>query len=144
MTKEISDSFNELSYYSLFDVAEKARWKMVDLPWDAFDKSRVDDWLVDLVKTIAFGECTTYSATRAFMDLFADDLDFSQWLAVWFYEETKHPHVLLKWLSLAGAKVSAKELIAAREITPMTPSGVEMLTFNIVSNIKPCRNTFAS
>lgn len=135
MKTSATDSFKELSYYSLFDVAEKARWKITELPWEKFDESKVDASLISLVKTMTIGECTTFSATRSFMDLFVEDLDFTQWLAIWFYEETKHPHVLIRWLSLVGEKVSAQELLAAREITPMTQSPVEMLTFNIVSEI---------
>jgi hypothetical protein len=135
MRAVVNDSFKDLSYYSLFDVAEKARWKIADLAWSDFDKSKVDIELITLVKTMTIGECTTFSATRSFMDLFADDLDFTQWLAVWFYEETKHPHVLIRWLSCAGESIGEQELLAAREITPMTKSGVEMLTFNIVSEI---------
>lgn len=135
MRVKATDSFNELSYYSLFEVAERARWKVTELPWDAFDKSKVDTALISLVRTMTIGECTTFLATRSFMDLFADDLDFTQWLAVWLYEETKHPQVLVRWLSCAGEKISEQELLDARAITPMTPSSVEMLTFNIVSEI---------
>jgi len=129
------DSFNELSYYSLFDIAEKARWKMTDLPWASFDKSKVTPELVSLIKTITIGECTTFNATRAFMDLFAEDLDFTQWIAVWLYEETKHPQALVRWLACAGEPMSEQEQLDARIITPMTQSQVEMLTFNIVSEI---------
>lgn len=129
------DSFTELSYYSLFDIAEKARWKLTDLPWDAFEASKVDKNLISLVRNMTIGECTTFLATRAFMDLFASDLDFTQWLSVWLYEETKHPQALIKWLHLAGEKIPEQELLDARAITPMTKSHVEMLTFNIVSEI---------
>jgi len=135
MRVQATDSFNELAYYSLFDVAERARWYMKDLPWDSFDPSKCTPALIAMVKTMTMGECTTFSATRSFMDMFADDLDFTQWLAVWLYEETKHPQALVKWLSIAGEKVSGQDLLDAREITPMTQSKVEMLTFNIVSEI---------
>lgn len=135
MRTKVEDSVNELSYNSLFDIAEKARWKMTELPWDSFDASKCDRKLIELVKIMTIGECTTFNATRSFMDLFAEDLDFTQWIAVWLYEETKHPQALAKWLSLAGQKVSEQELLDARQITPMTESRVEMLTFNIVSEI---------
>lgn len=129
------DVFNELSYYSLFDVAEKARWNMTDIPWGEIDHSKVNNDLIESVKTITFGELTTYSATRSFMEMFSDDLDFTQWLAVWLYEETKHPHALIKWLHCVGASVDSVFLSQGREITPMTPSKVEMLAFNIISEI---------
>jgi rubrerythrin len=135
MRAQVNDSFNELAYYSLFDIAERSRWFMTALPWDSFDASKCTPELISTVKTMTLGECTTFSATRAFMDLFVDDLDFTQWLAVWLYEETKHPQALVKWLSVAGEKVPGQHLLDAREITPMTQSKVEMLTFNIVSEI---------
>ena len=138
----VQNVFKDLTYYSLFDVAEKARWLMTDIPWNEIDHSKVNDELIELVKTIAFGELTTYSATRSFMEMFADDIDFTQWLAVWLYEETKHPHALIKWLHMVGAEVEGRFLMQGREITPMTPSRVEMLSFNVISEIV-AGNTYA-
>jgi len=69
------------------------------------------------------------------MELFEEDIDFTQWLAVWLYEETKHPHVLIKWLSMVGESVSGQFLLDGRQITPMGQSKVETLTFNIISEI---------
>ncbi|HVL02650.1 MAG TPA: hypothetical protein VM553_22680, partial [Dongiaceae bacterium] len=135
MGTAVSNVFKDLTYYQLFDVAEKARWHMTEIPWDEIDHSKVNDNLIALIKTIAFGELTTYSATKSFMEMFADDLDFTQWLAVWLYEETKHPHALIKWLHMVGADVDSSFLMQGREITPMTPSKAEMLAFNIISEI---------
>lgn len=135
MNAKAQDIFNDLSYYSLFDVAEKARWQMTEIEWDKIDKSQINDELLETVKVITFGELTTYSATRSFMEMFQDDVDFTQWLAVWLYEETKHPHALTKWLALNGVKLDEDYLREGRTITPMTDSRVEMLTFNIISEI---------
>ncbi len=135
MNAKVEDIFNDLSYYSLFDVAEKARWQMTDIAWDKIDKTLVNQSLLDTVKVITFGELTTYSATRSFMEMFEDDIDFTQWLAVWLYEETKHPHALTKWLALNDVKLTGEYLMQGRTITPMTDSRVEMLTFNIISEI---------
>ena len=135
MEHPIQDIANELAYFSLFEKAEKSRWKITEIPWDQIDKSKVDEELIALVKSIAASELTTFSATRSFMELFEDDIDFSQWLAVWLYEETKHPHVLIKWLSMVGEPVSGQFLLEGREIQPMNQSKVESLTFNIISEI---------
>ena len=137
---EVADIVGELSYFSLYDVAEQARWKMSDIEWDQIDMSAVDEQLVSMVKSVTFGELTTYSATHAFMNLFEDDIDFTQWLAVWLYEETKHPHVLAKWLSHVGHPLDASFFLEGRKITPMTGSKVEMLTFNIISEIMAASN----
>lgn len=138
--RDIDDILSELSYYELYDIAENARWKMSDIPWETIDRSLVDERLIGLVEGIAFGELTTYSATHSFMNLFVDDIDFTQWLAVWLYEETKHPHVLAKWLSHLGHPLSASFFRQGRKIAPMTGSKVEMLTFNIISEIVATTN----
>lgn len=135
MGTSVNNVFKDLTYYQLFEVAEKARWNITDIPWDEIDHSKVNENLIALIKTIAFGELTTYSATKSFMDMFSDDPDFTQWLAVWLYEETKHPHALIKWLHMVGAEVDSSFLMQGREITPMTPSKAEMLAFNIISEI---------
>lgn len=135
MGASVQNAFKDLTYYSLFDIAEKARWNMTDIPWDEIDHSKVTPELIESIKTMAFGELTTFSATQSFMAMFSDEVDFTQWLAVWLYEETKHPHALVKWLHLVGCDVDSKFLMQGREITPMTPSRVEMLTFNIISEI---------
>jgi hypothetical protein len=135
MEHPIQDIANELAYFSLFENAEKSRWQITEIPWDQIDKSKVDEELIALVKSIAAGEFTTFSATRSFMELFEEDIDFTQWLAVWLYEETKHPHVLVKWLSMVGESVSGQFLLDGRQIQPMNQSKVETLTFNIISEI---------
>lgn len=131
----VSDIIRDLSYYGLFDAAEQVRWTMAEIPWDQIQMSAIDDNLVSLVRGAMFGELTTYSATHAFMTMFTDDIDFTQWLSVWLYEETKHPHALAKWLSHAGHPLSAAFFREGRVITPMSGSRVEMLTYNIISEV---------
>src|SRR4051794_40535054 len=99
MAQAIKDVSGELSYYRLLEASEQGRWIFADLPWDSFDETKVTPDLLHNAKAAAFGELTTFSATEAFMKLFHDDIDFTQWLAVWFYEETKHPLALIKWLA---------------------------------------------
>jgi hypothetical protein len=130
-----TDIIRDLSYYGLFDIAEQARWTMAEIPWGQIQMSAVDDRLISLVRGAMFGELTTYSATHAFMTLFTDDIDFTQWLSVWLYEETKHPHALAKWLSEVGQPLSATFVREGRVISPMAVSRVEMLTFNIISEV---------
>lgn len=126
---------NELSYFSLFDAAEAVRWKMSDFRWEEVDTSKISEELILAVETALAGELTTFSATRAFMDLFSDDVDFTQWLAVWFYEETKHPHALLRWLAAAGKTFDTSYIQENRRIVAMRNSRFETLCFNIASEI---------
>jgi hypothetical protein len=135
MTRVIADVSAEFGYYDLLGASEKARWKFNELPWDAFDKSKATAGDIYAARVSAHGELTTFSATSSFMQLFSDDIDFMQWLAIWFYEETRHPLALIKWLALAGNPTDETFMRTGREITPMTKSKVEMLTFNIVSEI---------
>jgi len=136
----VTDIVQQLSYYALFDVAEDVRWTMSSIPWDQIRTADVDANLISLVRGAFHGELTTYSATHGFMNLFKDDIDFTQWLSVWLYEETKHPHALAKWLSLVGQPLSASFFQEGRVITPMTGSQVEMLTFNIISEVVAAMN----
>jgi hypothetical protein len=138
MTKAIADVSAEFGYYDLLGASEKARWKFGELPWDDFDKSKASDGDIYAATVSAQGELTTFSATSSFMQLFSDDLDFMQWLAIWFYEETRHPLALIKWLALAGSPTDEAFMRSGREIAPMTKSKVDMLTFNIVSEIMAC------
>ena len=133
--KKTPDVANQLTDFKLYDNAEKQRWMMHEINWSEIDRSFVSDSLVETVKKIAFGELTTFSATREFMTLFSDDIDFTQWLSIWLYEETKHPHVFIKWLAEVGEKISSDFITEGRVITTMSKSKVEMLTFNIISEI---------
>src|ERR1044072_9907413 len=83
-------------YYGLFREAESVRWKMSDIPFDEIDADKVTPALIDLVKANAASELTTWTATNQFFQAFADDVDFTQWMTVWLYEETKHAPASLR------------------------------------------------
>lgn len=135
---KVTDVAGDLEYYRLLEGSEQGRWNFADMPWNGLDYSKVTPTLVHNVKAAAYGELTTFSATEAFMKLFRSDIDFTQWLAVWFYEETKHPLALIKWLKQVGVTTDDTFIHKGREITPMTDSRAEMLTFNIISEISAC------
>jgi rubrerythrin len=131
----ISDVSNDLGYYELLGKSEKARWVFHDLPWDELDESKVTPDLIHNVKTAAYGELTTFSATESFMKLFHNDIDFTQWLAVWFYEETKHPLSLVRYLSKLSIPTDETFIHRGREISPMLNDRTVMLVSNICSEI---------
>jgi hypothetical protein len=135
MTHVMGDVGSELGYYRLLEASEKARWPLSELRWDEIDKSKVTTELVEDIKVAAHGEWTTFSATEAFMKLFHGDVDFSQWLAVWFYEETKHPLAFIRWLAKLGIPTDESLIHHGRKIAPMAGSKVEVLTSNICSEI---------
>ncbi len=124
-----------LSYFDLLAASEQGRWNLSELPNEKLDRSKVTPELIRNVEALAFGELTTFSATASFMNLFQDDVDFTQWISVWFYEETKHPLALIRWLHLVDVPIDKSFIHRGREIRPMTTSKIEMLVFNIISEI---------
>src|SRR5215510_12030699 len=90
------DLLDTALYYSLFREAEAVRWKMSDIPFSAIETDKASPALVGLMKELAAAELTTWTATNQFFEAFSDDVDFTQWLTVWLYEETKHPQALMR------------------------------------------------
>lgn len=130
----LTNAVGEL-YPDLTDVAEAVRWKLSDLPWKAFQKAQATPGLMGVVREMAYSEQTTFSATQKFMEAFGDDPDFSQWVSVWFYEETRHPLVLLEWLKLAGEGHGDDFVAKGRESQPFMPSRVGTLVMNVLSEM---------
>jgi ferredoxin len=123
----------------LFDVlavgAEIVRWQLAEIPWRELDPAKAPADLRLVVREMAFSENATYSATQRFLDAFCDDVDFSRWVSVWFYEETRHPYVLLEWLRRVGDPQPADFVLKGRVSTPFMRSIVGTLVTNIVSEI---------
>jgi hypothetical protein len=132
---ESSDVVQDFSFYKLYNISERQLWKMSDIPWDDINVEVVPAPIVAMIRDLAYSELTTYSATYGFMNLFEGDLDFTQWLSLWFYEETKHPLVLMKWLSYFGEKFDTKFVHTGREIYPMRNNRLEMLCMNVISEV---------
>ena len=113
--------------------AERVRWRLGDLDFGAVDTSRVRPGLVALVKEIAYSELTTFSATRRFLNEFEDDVDFTQWLAVWYFEETRHPQALGGWLARFGVVFDEADIRRGRVTTPFLRSRTATLVMNVIS-----------
>lgn len=129
------DLIADSAFPRLFADAERVRWTLETIPWDRIDRARVTPELAALVRDTAQAEATTTTATQRFLGEYADDPDFTQWLAVWFYEETKHPHVLLRWLHEVGVTVDAAFLRRGRVAAPFMRSRMGMLATNLVSEM---------
>ncbi len=131
----MKDVISESCFYRLFDAAEAVRWQMASIQWQSIDADKVTPAQIQLVREIAFSELTTMTATRRFLTSYADDSDFSQWLSVWFYEETKHPQVLLRWLHEVGEVVDESFMLRGRASAPFMKSKMGMLVTNIISEM---------
>ena len=130
------DLLDTALYYSLFREAESVRWKMSDIPFDAIEKDKAPPVLIDLIRANAAAELTTWTATNQFFHSFSDDVDFTQWMSVWLYEETKHPQVLMRWLKPFGESFDTGFFLEGRKTYPFMNSKMGTLTFNILSEIE--------
>lgn len=130
------DPLDTALYYGLFREAEAVRWKMSDIPFDAIENDKVSPALIDLVRANAAAELTTWTATNQFFHAFSDDVDFTQWMTVWLYEETKHPQVLMRWLKHFGESFDNGFFLEGRKTYPFMNSKMGTLTFNILSEIE--------
>lgn len=115
--------------------AEAVRWTLAGIPWGDFNHALAPAELRTVVREMAFSENSTYSATQRFLEAFCDDIDFSRWVSVWFYEETRHPYVLLEWLRRAGEEIPIDFVLKGRVSTPFMRSMVGTLVTNVVSEI---------
>ena len=108
---------------------------MDDIAWDQIDPAKASPELCELVKEIAFAELTTTSATQRFLAELADDTDFTQWISEWFFEETRHPQVLLRWLSQLGVTVGPEFMRRGRATAPLMKSRFGTLVTNVISEL---------
>jgi enoyl-CoA hydratase/carnithine racemase len=85
-------------YSDLFGPLEKARWSLTELPWGAFEPSKLTDEQARTIKMNAITEWSALPAVSMFLRDNAGDPDFSAFMSVWFYEEQKHALVLMEYL----------------------------------------------
>jgi len=135
-----TDLCAEALFYPLFAEAERTRWRSADIRWEALEREKVSPALLAFVRQAAFAEMTTYSATRRFLSEFSDDVDFTQWISVWFYEESTHPQILMQWLHALGDRCSARDVRRARLSTPFMRSRFGTLVTNVISETVASHN----
>ena len=124
---------SEMLYPELFKSLEALRWNMErDVPWDAFDATRLSDEHALTVKMNAITEWAALPATEMFLRDNRDDSDFSAFMSVWFFEEQKHSLVLMEYLRRFRPDLvpSEAELHAVRfHFDPAPPLETLMLHF---------------
>jgi hypothetical protein len=122
-------------FYRLFDEAERVRWRMTDVPWDDVATTDASAGWIAFAREMLVGELTTFSATERFFVDFADDVDFTQWLSIWLYEETKHPSAFVTWLDRFGERFDSRFMLQGRQTLPFMPSRMGTLCTNIISEM---------
>jgi hypothetical protein len=131
----MTDLVRDALCFELAREAENARWRVNDIPWAEIDRARVTPGWIALVRAVAFSELTTTSATQRFLSEFGRDVDLTQWISVWFYEETRHPQVLMRWLAELGSSCDEDFVLRGRATAPFMRSQVGTLVTNVISEI---------
>jgi hypothetical protein len=77
------------------------KWALDDIPWDRFDRARLDPDLVDLVKAAALVEYNGGVYARHLCRVFHDDPAFQSSAQGWGAEEIQHGRALGRWAEMA-------------------------------------------
>ena len=77
------------------------RWTAEDIDWDAFDREKLDQDLLKLVKAASLTEYNAAQYTRYLHNIFQDDLEFAETLSEWQLEEEQHGRMLGRYARLA-------------------------------------------
>ena len=76
------------------------RWTLDDIPWDQFDRDKVDADLVPIVKSAAMVEFNAADYVSYLEHVFADDPEFVDAARQWGEEERQHGRALSAWSKL--------------------------------------------
>jgi len=76
-------------------------WTADDIAWDAFDPSKLDKGLLQLVKAASLTEFNASQYTSYLKNIFQDDVEYCATLADWQAEEEQHGRMLAKYAQLA-------------------------------------------
>ncbi len=78
-----------------------ARWTLDDIPWDQFDRTRLDPGLISLAKAAALVERNADAYTEYLVRIFHDDPAFCAAAQAWAVEEVQHGEALGRWAQMA-------------------------------------------
>lgn len=134
--KQTDNIIKDLKFYNLYEQAEAVRWHYFEIPWDEIDYQKVTPELIEHVKNVVNVEFTTFPGAMNFFREFHDDIDFTQWITVWLFEETKHPSVLIKWLEHFDVSFSSEQMKMRRDVYPVGQSRMGTLCMNIISEMR--------
>ncbi len=76
-------------------------WRIDDVAWERFDRSRLDEDVIKLVKAAAMVERNGTDYAIYLNNVFKDDPDFRQAADNWAVEEVQHGDALGRWAMLA-------------------------------------------
>ncbi len=76
-------------------------WTLDDIPWERFDRSRVDPEILKVVKAASMVEANGGDYANYLCNVFHDDPGFQQAARDWAVEEVQHGLALARWAALA-------------------------------------------
>ena len=76
-------------------------WTLEDIPWDAFDGSRVDPKIAAVVKAASLVEKNSADYAEYLCNVFPDDPELQKAAKDWAVEEIQHGEALGRWAELA-------------------------------------------
>jgi hypothetical protein len=83
-----------------------ARWSLDEIPWDRFDRSKLDPEIVPIVKAASLVEYNGAAYARHLCRVFEDDEAFRRNARRWGEEEVQHGEALGRWAELADSEFS--------------------------------------
>jgi len=88
------------------------RWTLDDIPWDQFDRSRVDADMLKIAKAAALVEYNAHDYATYLCNVFHDDPEFQDAARLWAEEEVQHGEALGRWAVLADPEFDFAAAIA--------------------------------
>jgi rubrerythrin len=76
-------------------------WTLDDIPWDRFDRDKLDPDVVRIVKAASLVEHNGAAYAHHLCRIFADDPEFQETARRWGEEEIQHGAALARWAALA-------------------------------------------
>src|SRR5438105_9241257 len=76
-------------------------WTLDDIPWDRFDRAKLDPELVRIVKAASLVEHNGAAYAHHLCRIFADDPEFQETARRWGEEEVQHGRALARWAAMA-------------------------------------------
>ena len=76
-------------------------WTLDDIPWEKFDRSKVDPEILRVIKAAAMVEHNGFDYGVYLNNVFAGDAEFRAATDTWAVEEVQHGKALGRWAQMA-------------------------------------------
>ena len=90
-------------------VSKMEAWTLPDIPWERFDKSKVDPEILSVVKSASMVEYNANDYRRYLNNVFKDDQRLCFAINRWSIEEVQHGEALGRWAALADSSFNFED-----------------------------------